>query len=140
MATLLAHGLTGNPAKLAHTIGYHVGRWIYILDAADDFEEDVKSGRYNPLICLYGDPAMTSLPDSKRQELRTALIAELMELECAFDLLDTADHSDLGGILSNILYEGMPREIDRVLFGEANGCAHDSENTTNRKQCRRKGH
>ena len=145
MATLLAHGLTGNPAKLARTIGYHVGRWIYILDAADDFAEDVKSQRYNPLVCLYGDlltadPAMTELPAAKRQELRTALLAELVELECAFDLLDVADHPDLSGILSNILYEGMPREIDRVLFGETGGCAHDSENSTKRGHRRRKGH
>ncbi len=141
MATLLGHGLTGNPSKLAHTIGYHVGRWIYILDAADDFAEDVKSGRYNPLVCLYGDPAMTELPDSKRQELRTALLAELMELECAFDLLDTEGKPDLAGILSNILYEGMPREIDRVLFGEAEGCAHDPQSSAKRKhRRRRKGH
>ena len=105
----------------------------------------MKSGRYNPLACLYGDlltadPTMTELPAAKRQELRTALLAELVELECAFDLLDVADHPDLGGILSNILYEGMPREIDRVLFGEANGCAHEAENTTKRKHRRRKGH
>ena len=145
MATLLAFGLTGNPAKLARTIGYHVGRWIYILDAADDFAEDVKSQRYNPLICLYGDlltadPAMTELPETKRQELRTALLAELMELECAFDLLDIADHPDLSGILSNMLYEGMPREAERVLFGEACGCAHGSENSTKRGHRRRKGH
>ena len=145
MATLLAFGLTGNPAKLARTIGYHVGRWIYILDAADDFAEDVKKERYNPLACLYGDllaadPAMTELPEIKRQELRTALLAELMELECAFDLLDTADHPDLSGILSNMLYEGMPREAERVLFGEACGCAHDSEKSTKRGHRRRKGH
>lgn len=136
MATLLGYGLTGNPAKLAHTIGYHVGRWIYILDAADDFTEDVKIGRYNPLACLYGDPAMTELPDGKRQELRTALLAELLELECAFDLLDTEGKPDLAGILSNILYEGMPREIDRVLLGGQKGCTHDTEHSPKRKKYR----
>ena len=135
MAKLLAHGLTGNEAKLAHEIGLRVGRWVYILDAADDFAEDVKKGRYNPLACLYGDPAMTELPDRKRQELKTALLAELMELECAFDLLETQGRPDLAGVLSNILYEGMPREVERVLFG---GCSckenadSSAENSTER--------
>lgn len=118
MATLLAYGLEGNQAKLAHTIGLSVGRWVYILDAADDFTEDVKSKRYNPLACLYGDPTMTELPPEKKDSLRVALLNELSELERAFDLLDMADNPDLGGVLFNILYEGMPREAERVLFGK----------------------
>lgn len=117
MSVLLGYGLEGDRAKLAHSIGLHVGRWVYILDAADDYAEDMEKGRYNPLACLYGDPAMTELSDRKRQELRIALLNELTELERAFDLLDTADDPDLGGILSNILYLGMPKEAERVLFG-----------------------
>ena len=115
MAALLGYGLTGNAAKLADQIGRHVGRWIYILDAADDFAEDMQKHRYNPLACLYGDPTMTELPLQKRQELRVALFTELSELERGFDLLDVADDPDLAGILKNILYWGMPRETERVL-------------------------
>ena len=128
MGKLLAYGLEGNEAKLAHTVGLRLGRWVYILDAADDYAEDVKYLRYNPLACLYADPTMTELTPRKREELKIALLAELAELECAFDLLDTADRPDLRGILSNILYEGMPRQIERVLFGQrSRGCAHEKQ-------------
>lgn len=128
MGKLLAHGLEGKDAKLAYTVGLHVGRWVYILDAADDYAEDVKYHRYNPLVCLYGDPSMTELTPRKREELKIALLAELSQLECAFDLLDTADRPDLRGILSNILYEGMPRQIERVLFGDGEcGCAREGQ-------------
>lgn len=128
MGKLLAYGLEGNEAKLAHTVGLRLGRWVYILDAADDYAEDVKYRRYNPLACLYADPSMTELTPRKREELKIALLAELAELECAFDLLDTADRPDLRGILSNILYEGMPRQIERVLFGQrSRGCAHEKQ-------------
>lgn len=123
LGEVLAHGLEGSQATLARKIGRHTGRWVYILDAADDFAADVKAGRYNPLACLYQDPTkppMTELPEAKRQEIRTALLGELMEIECAFDLLDTSDNPDLGGLLANILYEGMPREAHRVLFGDEN--------------------
>ncbi len=119
MGTLLSIGLDGSRATLARDIGRHVGRWVYILDAADDFAEDARRHRYNPLACLYGDPAMTELPAERRMEIRTALLSELIGLERAFDLLDTTRDPDLGGVLSNILYLGMPREAERVLFGES---------------------
>ena len=117
MGKTLAYGLEGNTAKLAHAMGLHLGRFVYILDAADDYAEDMEKGRYNPLACLYGDPSMTVLSDRKKEELKIALMAELSELERAFDLLDTADQVDLRGVLSNILYEGLPRQVERVLFG-----------------------
>ena len=117
MALLLAYGLTGREATLARKIGLHMGRWVYILDAADDFAEDRRRGRYNPLACLYGDPALQEIPQSKREGLRVALLNELTELECALNLLDTSDNPDLEEILRNILYLGMPKEVERVLLG-----------------------
>ena len=114
MGSILAYGLEGNQAKLARKLGLHVGRWVYILDAADDYVEDIKRHRYNPLACLYGD-SVPALSSERRESLRLSLLGELAELEKAFDLLDTSHDSDLGGILSNILYLGMPGEAERVL-------------------------
>lgn len=117
MGNILAYGLEGNQATLAHAVGLSVGRWVYILDAADDYAEDMKRGRYNPLACLYGDFAMALTPD-RRESLRLSLLGELAELEKAFDLLDTAHDPDLGGVLANILYMGMPKEAERVLTAD----------------------
>ena len=139
MAILLSYGLEGNQAKLARTIGRHVGRWVYILDAADDYAEDVRRGRYNPLACLYGASggapggAPAALPSDKREEIRVALLCELSELECALDLVDMAENPDLEGVLRNILYLGMPKEAARVLAGgEACAAPETMENTTER--------
>ncbi len=124
MATLLADGLSGDRATLAHAIGRHIGRWIYILDAADDFEEDVRRGRYNPFVCLYRAPDMTALSRERRESIRLSLRGELAGLERAFDLLCTDGNPDLRGILSNILYESLPRETDRVLaLDSPDGCS-----------------
>ncbi len=137
MGKTLAYGLEGNTAKLAHAVGLHLGRFVYILDAADDYAEDMEKGRYNPLACLYGDPSMTVLSDHKRQELKIALLNELTELERAFDLLDTADHPDLRGVLSNILYEGLPRQVERVLFGSASCDCSQKGKSKKRRHSRR---
>ncbi len=129
MAVLLAYGLEGNRAKLARKIGRHVGRWVYILDAADDYAEDVRRGRYNPLACLYGqgDTLPSELSAEKREELRVALLCELSELECAFDLQDVSDNPDLDGVLRNILYLGMPKEAERVLSLKEACTCHTAE-------------
>ncbi len=116
MAALLAHGLAGRQAVLAAEIGRHIGRWVYIVDAADDFDEDVKRGRYNPFACLYADPDIKTLSPDRREAIRKSLLSELADLEPAFDLLDVSDDPDLGGLLSNILYMGLPRAADRVLL------------------------
>ncbi len=115
MAALLSAGLSNGCAQLANAIGRHVGRWIYILDAADDFEEDVRRERYNPFACLYRDPNLKTLPRDKRESIRLSLMGDLAGLERAFDLLDPSENPDIAGILSNVLYEGLPRETDRVL-------------------------
>ena len=125
MGKILAYGLEGNDAKLAHAIGLRMGRFVYILDAADDYAEDVKYHRYNALACLYGDSVPTLSPE-RRESLRLSLLGELAELEKAFDLLDTSHDPDLAGLLSNILYMGMPREAERVLIPERNDTAAQS--------------
>ena len=37
-------------AEAMKRIGYHLGKWIYLMDAIDDIEDNIESGAYNPLI------------------------------------------------------------------------------------------
>lgn len=116
MSDLMSWRLDGDSdeARIAKAIGRHVGRWIYIVDAADDFEEDRKRRRYNPFDCLWQGGDMT---DDRREQIRVALICELQEMERAIDLLEL--DGDLGGIIRNVMYYGMPLAARRVLFGES---------------------
>ncbi len=116
LGDILSWGLTDSTARLGREIGLHVGRWVYILDAADDYCEDVRHGRYNPFVCLYG-AAPATLPESRLQEIHAALMAELDAVVCAVDLVDIAD-SNLSGVLRNILYHGMPHVARSILLPE----------------------
>ncbi len=120
MSALLAAGLEGDRQRLATAIGRHVGRWIYILDAADDYADDVRNGRYNPFACLYtppGEAPAPALSPERLEEIRTALLGELLGLEQAIDLLPPTSDPELAALISNILYLGMPRRAEAVLFG-----------------------
>lgn len=116
MRALAAHELRGTEARVAGDLGFHLGRWLYVLDALDDYVDDCRLGRFNPFAAARGNAPMTA---AIRTEYAHALTAELMGVEAAMDLLDLDRCPDLGGILRNVLYLGMPRAAQAVLFPEA---------------------
>ena len=116
MGDLLSVGLRGNEEKIIKNAAFHLGRWIYIVDAADDLEGDAKNGRYNPFLLLYGKECFD---DTDRENVFNALSAELMRLSDAVDLLDqTPENAEAFGIIYNVLKLGMPNTAERVLYGE----------------------
>lgn len=93
---------------------YQLGRFVYILDAADDFEADRAHGAYNPLIHRFGDRPL-SVED--RQSLREILCQTQNAIAAAYALLDeNAWHS----VLSNVIYYGLPWASESVLDGSWN--------------------
>ena len=111
LADITAYGLEGTQARLAKSIGWQTGRFIYIIDAIDDLAEDAKRGRFNPFLLLYGGP----LDEGARQGVQTALLNCLSDLEPAFDLINDNNAPNRSEVLKNILYLGMPATVKRVL-------------------------
>lgn len=105
MKAVFSDGLEGTNARLAAEIGHTIGRWIYLVDAADDFEEDRKKHRFNPFLRVFGDQPT----DQDWELIRTALTAILCETERAFLLFDSPPCPELKEILANILYCGLPQ-------------------------------
>ena len=127
LSEIVAEGFEGPGAKIAKSIGYHVGKWIYITDALDDLPEDIKKGRYNPFILLYGG----ELDEERKSLVRAALKAELCDAEGAFDLIDFGDNRMIENIIYNIIYLGMPNTVDRVM--KRDGCADENKSVGRRK-------
>lgn len=90
---------------------YHAGRAVYILDAADDYTVDRKSGSYNPLCLRFASDAMT-LPE--KEEIRSTLNLSLSRAMSAVELLP---ESGWKPILENILSCGVPHVADAVFAG-----------------------
>lgn len=78
-------------------MGFYLGKFIYILDAYDDVEKDVKSGNYNPFAEKY---IMKGFDEQVRQ-----LLIMMMAQTCReFEKLPIIKYTD---ILRNILYSGV---------------------------------
>ena len=78
-------------------MGFYLGKFIYILDAYDDVEKDVKNGNYNPFAEKY---IMKGFDEQVRQ-----LLIMMMAQTCReFEKLPIIKYTD---ILRNILYYGV---------------------------------
>ena len=55
-----------------YSIGNHLGRFIYIMDAYEDVEDDIKKNRYNPFIDKFGSPEF----DEDVQKILTNMMSE----------------------------------------------------------------
>lgn len=84
---------------------YHLGRWIYLVDARDDLLRDGQTGSYNPLLLRYGqqgdDEALARTLDHSLNLARSAY--HLGQFGCR------------SAIIENILYLGLPL-VQRSVF------------------------
>lgn len=112
-AEILSYGLDTKKSAIACKIGRHIGKWIYIADALDDYYDDTAQGRYNPFIKLYSD----GISPENKEGIRAALMHELIEACLGFDLIEYGNNDTLRGVVSNIIYCGMPRRIDDIICG-----------------------
>ena len=115
LAELMAEGFSDDLARIAQSIGWQTGRFIYLLDAIDDLPQDEKRGRYNPLLLHYGGV----LTAAQRAEVETALTACLADLSAAVDLMPQDAVAERRAVLENILYLGMPAALRRVLYAQS---------------------
>jgi hypothetical protein len=100
--------------RILERFGYCLGRWIYLIDAADDLMDDVSKGNYNPFINYLGIEYINSNKHSKDflLSIEPMLNACLAECIAAYNLLEI---KRFDGILRNILEQGMPFVQKRVI-------------------------
>ena len=90
-------------AKGLGRMGFYLGKFIYIMDAFDDVEDDVKKGHYNVFSNCYTDPDF----ETHVKDMLSMMMAECSD---AFEMLPAVDNAD---ILRNILYSGVWNSYER---------------------------
>jgi len=96
--------------KILSWLGYNLGRWIYLLDAAEDLEKDIKRNSYNPFSAKIRE-SETDQP-ALYEQLDVTLTFCLANIAAAYDLLSVSDYD---AILKNILFDGVRMRQDAIL-------------------------
>ena len=123
MEAVFSEGLEGADARIAASIGKAIGHWIYLIDAADDYERDKKSGSFNPYVRLFGE----EMTDEHRSTVELAMKKLLSDAECALLLIDQFPDPDVKEILYNIMYLGLPQTAERILKRTSKGESNQHE-------------
>ncbi len=72
--------------------GYHLGKFIYLMDAVMDFKKDLKSESYNPLV---------TISSSNHKDM---LLSVMEDVDYYYSKLPVTTNKD---ILDNIIYSGL---------------------------------
>lgn len=92
--------------RILSRMGYCIGRYIYLLDAAVDLEEDIDKGNYNPLKSTAEDK------DYRKNVIIPQLYIAAAETAKAFELLEV---QKMKNILDNIIYLGLEDTFKKEL-------------------------
>ena len=89
-------------SRILGQMGRHLGKWIYTIDALDDYQKDIEEEHYNPLI----------FRENKLEGIEDLLYNYLAEAVNAYDLLDIKKNK---GIIDNIIFMGLRVRTDVIL-------------------------
>ncbi len=112
LGKIFSLGFEGERKESLYTLGYMVGRYVYILDAADDLEDDLKDGSFNPFSAEYDE-----IKDEKiRTDFAQRITAVLnLTQSNALEALDMLEKKRFEDILENVVLEGLDFSMERVL-------------------------
>ncbi len=97
-----AFSAEGEKARVLEQVLYHTGRWIYIVDACDDLEDDLKHNNYNAI--AYRFSLSCKMSAEVKEYVKTTLLASRNIAGNSFELLDETPWSNT---IRNIIFLGM---------------------------------
>lgn len=93
-------------------VGYHLGQYVYLMDALDDYEDDRKKGRYNPLALRYGEETKAAMVAAHKEELQEEIEDILNEIKENYRNVAVFATE---GIVTNTLWMGLRYRAQQLL-------------------------
>lgn len=94
---------------------YGLGKWVYLIDALDDYEKDGKKKQYNPFVLSYGVGTRQELLQKNGEEISFVFDSLFYSLRVNLARIPFRFDRDL---TDNIILRGLPAETARVMKGE----------------------
>lgn len=96
-----------------YKLGYNLGRWIYIIDAYDDLEDDLKKQKFNAINKAFNSEGLSfeELIETQRDRIEFNL---MMSASTTVDALNNLPLEKNGDLLFNILQFGLMNKIESI--------------------------
>ncbi|MBQ8429579.1 MAG: hypothetical protein IJX30_05745 [Clostridia bacterium] len=128
MANLLAefsvYALGEKSNEYTRNLFYAIGKWVYLIDALDDYDKDIKKKTYNPFRLAYNAECKKALlAGEKGEEVRFIFNAVFFDIRENLSHIEFRFNRDLS---DNILLRGLPMMTNRIMNGcDCNGKKKD---------------
>jgi hypothetical protein len=122
LAELSDYLLEEKKTEQTRALFYAIGKWIYLIDALDDYDKDVKKGAYNPFVLAYGAESRAKLVENNGSDL------EFIFNSLFYDIRENLTNAKLyfnRDLVDNVLLRGLPMMTKRITAGK--GCKADKE-------------
>ena len=94
---------------------YALGKWVYLADALDDYEKDVKKGRFNVLYNAYGGATKCEMIAKCKTEMEFVFNSLFADMRAALSNVKFYFNHDL---TDNIILRGIPLKTRALFYGE----------------------
>ncbi len=132
MAEFSTYALGEKANAYTKKLFYTLGKWIYLIDALDDYDKDMKKGAYNPFVLAYGEKTQAELMTNKGQDVEFVFHALFFDIRESLSHLDFRFNRDLS---DNILLRGLPMMTKRIMSGcDCNGKCKNGDKCGKQKQ------
>ena len=94
-------------------LSYNLGKWIYLIDAVDDFDKDKKTGSFNVFVNAYKNATdKKSFIENNKADLEIIFGGVLSQIySCAKNISYNFNHD----LTDNILFKGIFEQTKRVM-------------------------
>lgn len=99
-------------SHILYDLGYSLGRWVYLIDAYDDRQEDMEQHNYNVFIEKYG--LQKTITEQQKKETEFTFHYTLATAKDALSRLRIKKNK---AILENIICLGLRAQTERILEG-----------------------
>ena len=118
MLVELSKSLLGDTASESSDLFfYNMGKWIYLIDALDDYDKDIKKGNFNPFYSAYKKPDYDGLKTEVGEEVSFILTSTLAGIEEGLKGLRFRFNADL---IRNISLRGTMQKTKEILAKTSN--------------------
>ncbi len=95
---------------------YALGKWIYLIDALDDYDKDLKKGAYNPFVLTFNAPCKEGLTAGETGEEVAFVFDNIFcDIKESVEEISFRFNRDL---TDNILFRGLPTVTRRIMQGK----------------------
>lgn len=112
LGKILSYNLPDENGNI-YRFGYGVGKFVYLADAAEDIEKDIKQKSYNPFVQKF---SLASAPSEEVKKEIEALLNMSAGMVC--QVFSEITEKTLTPIVENIIYDGMENTMNNILKGK----------------------